>query len=1111
MKRILLFCVSCIIAMTTFAAELNIYASGLKAGGMSADKKVQVDYLLNAPATELEIHVLNADNSVAINLPVTDAALLTKGAHSLSIDVSSLAVGEYRWEVKAKAAAVTEYAKVTGNENRFNFYTPEGIAVDNSFESPYFGRVYVTESRDGLKTGDGRTTHQGVYIYDAMLEDVTNQGDNSYAGGVAWTESTAAIGGLVAAMSSPARISVDADGYVYICDNARISAEENYSALWRMDPANPSAAFKDVLDVTKRGTLFNRINDVVITGSGAERVLWVNDWTDAIIRFPIGNAEAYDVQPASADSVIILATHNILNGYNSLASDGRGGFWIFQYRGQLDAYPIVSHFNSKFERDYYIASGNNDTHITGGNKRGGGAVSPDGSLIVLNTEVSSVKTIVVLSVVYDENGKPAVTKFVDIPGYTNVEGFGFDVAGNLYAASASSEYFEAFALPKADNSFTTPAPSAQPIKVESTVVAVTGVTLDKASADVKVGEQLTLVATVIPDDATNKSVTWLSSDATVAAVTSEGVVSGLKAGTATITVKTADGEFTAECVITVTNVDVETIELDKTAATIYTGETLQLNATVTPANATNKNITWTTSDEAVATVDAEGLVTAVGVGTATITATTEDGAKTATCLVTIPEGAYPNIYAYGLKLESTNDGVTVGFNLNAPATEVKVLAYDAEGNEYVVATVSGAAAEYQTVALNTADLPAGTYTWAVYAAADLVTEDDPVLVRQYSSMSFASPRGVTIDNNTNSPYFGQIYVSDGGTAVENSGLYVFSPKLESDEQLYTTGWSGSKASPMRAMVGEDGLVYITDWSDNEGNIHIFNPANPTEEKLVFGGVFSGTAGIWNTEDNKFIHGSISGCYVTGTGAERVLYTFDEDYTPAEGNVMCMLRYDIGALETPWAAEPSAVVYNNADKFEQNGDSKILPSVAGGWWISQDRASDSQVIPALIHLSKDGVVDFNSAGAFGGRTRGAVAFNEDQTYCFSAADNAIRVNEVTWTDGVPAIKTLLGIPTTFGSQTGSSCYDIAVDRAGNVYASGDGKSLCIWAVYKDENSCVTPAAEGLTFEVEATGIESLEAGKSLKKGVYSITGQYLGEDTKNLQSGAYIINGKKVIR
>ena len=432
----------------------------------------------------------------------------------------------------------------------------------------------------------------------------------------------------------------------------------------------------------------------------------------------------------------------------------------------------------------------------------------------------------------------------------------------------------------------------------------------------------------------------------------------------------------------------------------------------------------------------------------------------------------------------------------------------------MVATAANLAPEYQTLAINTDELPAGTYTWAVKANG---VEDEemfePVLVHAYTTPKFVKPRGVAMDNNYNSPYFGQIYVADAGSTVENAGLYVFAPVLTGDGEIYTSGWSASPASPMRPFVGEDGLVYVTDWSDNEGNIHIFDPAMPDSNRVVFGGTFSGTDGVWNTEDGKYIHGSVSSCYVTGTGADRVLYTFDEDYTPEVGHAMCMLRYNIGTLDTPWDTAPSAVAYNNADKFEQNGDSKIIPSVMGGWWISQDRAADSHEIPALIHVAADSTVNYNSGGSHGGRTRGALAFNEDQTICVTAADNAIRVWTVEWSaDSVPTLTPDQGITTTFGSQNSSSCYDIAIDRALNVYATGDNKPLCIWALVKDENSCITPAADALTFTVEEKkdALDNVTAQKVLS-GVYDLIGRYLGETVDNLPKGVYIVNGEKVIK
>lgn len=1104
MKKLLVCVAACLMALTTFAAELNIYASGLKAGGMSADKKVQVEYLLNAPATTLTIEVLNADESVALSVPVTEAAGLTKGRHTVTLDLAALAEGTYAWRVTAAAETNTVLAEVTDESaGIYNYYLPMGVAVDNNPENPYFGRIYVTESTSGAANTDGgsartKATTQGVFIYDALLQDVTNQGVYGYAGGVSFAANS----------NGPRRIVVGEDGYVYVADNGDAT-----SGLWKMDPANPSAAFTEVLATSQRGASYTNVASFEFVGSGANRELFVLNGITVgagqLLKFPVG--EALTPYAEAGVELAQTSTWTLANAFTNIKSDGRGGFWIVQNRSAYDIYMPLIHINSNMEKDY-AADNTVLTYTANISQRGQLDLSIDKTKLA----VSSDKKAVVFSITYDaETGVPSLTRLYETPVMGgNVDGVAFDVADNLYTASASAERFYAWATPKADNSFITPAPAAQAIVITNTVINVTGVTLDAETADMKVGEQKKLVATVAPADATNKSVTWSSSDETLATVSSEGQVTALKAGVDTITVKTADGDFVAQCVITITNVDVESVKLNRSHIYIYPGDNNQLTATVAPANATIKDVAYASSDTTVAVVSAEGLITAVGVGEAMVTVTTVDGGKTASCIVTVNAPEYPNVMAYGLKLEDA-ENLTIGFNLNAPAIQVQVLAYDSLGEEYVVATAANMAPEYQTLALNTDELPAGIYTWAVKAYG---VEDEemyePVLVHAYTTPKFVRPRGVAMDNNYNSPYFGQIYVTDAGSTVENSGLYIFDPVLTGDGEIYTSGWSASPASPMRPHVGEDGLVYVTDWSDNAGNIHIFDPANPTaDDQLVFGGTFSGAGGVWNTEDGEYIHGSMSSCYVTGTGADRVLYTFDEDYTPKVGHSMCMLRYNIGALQAPWDAAPSAVAYNNADKFEQNGDSKIIPSVMGGWWISQDRAADSHDIPALIHVAADGTVNYNSNGALGGRSLGALAFNEDQTLCVTAADNAIRVWTVEWSaDSVPTLTPDQGITTTFGSQNSSSCYDIAIDRALNVYATGDSKPLCIWALVKDENSCITPAADALTFTVEEKkdALDNVTAPKVLS-GVYDLIGRYLGETVDNLPKGVYIVNGEKVIK
>ena len=174
----------------------------------------------------------------------------------------------------------------------------------------------------------------------------------------------------------------------------------------------------------------------------------------------------------------------------------------------------------------------------------------------------------------------------------------------------------------------------------SSSVAVTGVSLNKTSTSILVGSTETLIATIAPAGATNQTVTWSSSSDAVATVSAAGVVAAVSEGTATITVTTNGGSFTASCEITVSAVPVSVagVSLDATTMTLGTAPTGQLTATITPENATNQNVTWSSSDEAVATVDATGVVTAEGPGEATITVTTEDGSFTATCTVTVDAG-----------------------------------------------------------------------------------------------------------------------------------------------------------------------------------------------------------------------------------------------------------------------------------------------------------------------------------------------------------------------------------------------------------------------------------------------------------------------------------------
>lgn len=163
---------------------------------------------------------------------------------------------------------------------------------------------------------------------------------------------------------------------------------------------------------------------------------------------------------------------------------------------------------------------------------------------------------------------------------------------------------------------------------------VSGVKLNKSSGKLAVGQTGSLKATVSPSNASNKNVKWSSSDTKIAKVSSSGVITALKPGKVTITVKTVDGGFTAKCVVTIIS-KVKGISLNHTVAKLYLGKSFTLKPTITPSNATDKSIKWTSSDTSVATVDSKGYVVSKKPGTTTITAKTVDGGFTAKCVVTV--------------------------------------------------------------------------------------------------------------------------------------------------------------------------------------------------------------------------------------------------------------------------------------------------------------------------------------------------------------------------------------------------------------------------------------------------------------------------------------------
>lgn len=163
---------------------------------------------------------------------------------------------------------------------------------------------------------------------------------------------------------------------------------------------------------------------------------------------------------------------------------------------------------------------------------------------------------------------------------------------------------------------------------------VTGVSLNKTSLSLGTERKASLKAIVAPENATEQTVTWKSSDTSVATVDQKGVVTGVKKGTAKITATTKDGSYKATCTVTVYR-SVKSIKLDIEETDLPKGEKISLKTTVSPANADNKTLVWSSSDTSVATVSSTGVVKAKRKGTAVITAKTQDSGASVSCTVNV--------------------------------------------------------------------------------------------------------------------------------------------------------------------------------------------------------------------------------------------------------------------------------------------------------------------------------------------------------------------------------------------------------------------------------------------------------------------------------------------
>ena len=361
------------------------------------------------------------------------------------------------------------------------------------------------------------------------------------------------------------------------------------------------------------------------------------------------------------------------------------------------------------------------------------------------------------------------------------------------------------------------------------------ITLSESNVYLATGETAVVSATVEPREGIG--VLWSSSNELVATVNQYGGIRAVGQGTATIIATTKKGGRVASCDVYVNPIRVSRIDLNKTAIFLQIGGTDPITATVLPANATNRNVTWTTSNATVATVSATGVVTAVGWGNATITATTQDGSFRAICQVTVDKVLVASI--------SLNQTTFTGYLTGTLALEATILPVGA-----TVKTVTWTSSDEDVATVSSAGLvtivsKSNGATASIRAAA---TDNPGIWAECLVTVSGVAVDGLELDENTFENFTGET-------------LQLAATITPSTATLKTVIWTTSDATVatvsntgLVTLVGSSGSAVIKATSLDDSDIFDECAVSIIEEnvderryRFFHGGVFGPKTWTWDTE------------------------------------------------------------------------------------------------------------------------------------------------------------------------------------------------------------------------------------------------------------------------
>ena len=975
-----------------------------------------------------------------------DAGVVTAGPNTILVAKAAFTKNkDVYWSVKMDGEAIPAISEITdASKGIYNFYLPQGVAVDNNPESSTFSKIYIAESTDGASDGgSARADNQkrGIFIYDQTLAELNPTSNvGIIPNNVTLTNTT---------RNALKRIAINPK-----TNEVAFAYNVSPAAVWAVSTENVAGEATNLL----KGLNFEYCNSLCFDENG---ILYIFD-----------NGAGYPAKGSlykivHGEKITIFSENSKYgNADNSLASDGRGGLWIAQNRSKLDGFNQLAHVSASGVIDFEVNSTTTHGFASLETSRGAMAYNPRENILAIGCGASSTIGVSLYQVTYDPStGVPSLEYIGATPSLgKNVEGIAFDYAGDLYALSANTERFYKFTLPTDENICTVPAPASEKLVLGTQCEVIVTVN-DPAMGSVEGAGQYEKGVTVELEATANEHYQFVNWTKGVEVLSAENPYSFTVQEDVTITANFAElPKYTIT--VQANNATMGSVE---GGGTVYVGESVEIRAL---PNLGHAFIKWDDGN------------------TSAIRTVKVDGNKTYTAIF---QAMNPRAWAYDLRMVEDGDNYKFTFKATS-ASDATLLFTNKAGipvdpTSYAVGTV-GAGETSVKIAKSKFGGAEDIY-WSVQMDGTAIENMIEITDASKGIYEIVAPQGIAVDNNTDSKYFGQVYVAaatDGTVSrgAQTRGIFVYDPILN-ELNSPNAGYLPANAT-------------LT--NNTRQAIHRV-AVNPTNNQVAFAYNISGSSAIWSMNPENLAGDAVN--LIEGSGITKAnslcfdedgtLYVMDNANTTTGGNIYKIQNGEANMFATAqkgyhWGVEENA----------------MSPDGRGGLWIAQNRWQVDGY-PVLSHIDKNGVVDFavtsSSPEALkalfpnddnNASYRGQCAYYvADDILAFGGNKETVLFKVTYDANNVPTnLEKLLST-----GKLGTNIDGLAFDYAGDLYvASETTKRLYKFVIPTNDNICTIPAPESQAIIKEVRYNVTVNV---VGNGTATGTGEYVEGETASLKA------------